>query len=153
MSDTRSILTTTRILWLALLMGQVIFLSVVAVLITQQSVPANPDVGWLLFLISCGLLPVNLGIGYFARMQVYKRGWQEDRITPQAYLQGNVVMLALCEAVSFLALIAALLQGSLLPAILVSAVAMAVQVVNFPTGKPMQPAVDPFSPHSTTKPL
>lgn len=134
-------LMTTRLIWAAMLMGQVIFLFVIVFLWSSSaSFQPSPDTAWVLFLVTVAVLVSAVPVGYVCRQQIYKRNWVGDVITPQGYLTGNVVLLALCEGVSMLGLVATLLNGSLWPTLAPSVIAMAVQVINFPNGRAMNPA-------------
>lgn len=138
-------LTTTRLIWAAMLIGQVMFLFVIVFLWSSNAAfGPSPDMAWLLFQAAVVTLIVAVPVGYVCRQQVYKRNWVGDAIKPQGYLTGNVVLLALCEGVSMLGLVATLLNGSLWPTLAPSVIAMAVQVINFPNGRAMQPAPATF---------
>ena len=136
-------LWTVRILWAALLMGQLIFLGVIVVVWeTNPSFQPSPDVVKILFPIVIGMLLVGVPIGYVWRGQVYKRYWQDNVVAPQGYVGGNLFLLALCEGISLFGLATTMLNGSLWPTVVPSVIAMAVQVVNWPNGQAMVP-VDP----------
>ncbi len=142
--DKRSARFAIQLIWLALLVGQFIFLIVVVFLHSQQNQPADPGLIQTLTLASfCALVAIPLG--YFIRNQVYKRGWVEHAVAPASYVQGNLVLLACCEAVAFFSLIVTLLAGSFgwptAPALL----ALTVHVLNFPTGRPLEPDVPEFA--------
>jgi hypothetical protein len=139
-------LRVIRVIWLALLMGQIGFMfAIVVVWHGSTGFQASPEQGRLIFLITVGMLLVSVPLGYFIRSQTYKRNWQGTQITPQGYFVGNLILLAMCESVSLTGLVATLLSGRLWPTILPSVAAMAVQVVNFPNGRAMRPAYPDFN--------
>lgn len=142
--DQRSARFVTQLIWLALLVGQLIFLFVVVFLHSQQNQPPDPELIQTLTLASFCLL-IAIPAGYFVRNQIYKRGWVEHAVVPASYVQGNLVLLACCEAVAFFSLIVTLLAGSFgwptAPALL----ALSVHVLNFPTGRPLEPDVPEFA--------
>ena len=138
-------LMTTRLVWVALLMGQVMFLFVIVFLWSSSGAfQPSSDTAWILFLVAVVMLVLAVPVGYVCRQQIYKRNWVGDVITPQGYLTGNVVLLALCEGVSMLGLVATLLNGSLWPMLVPSVIAMTVQGINFPNGRAMNPAQPVF---------
>ncbi len=138
-------LITTRIIWAAMLVGQIGFMAAIAVVWNlQNTFQLNPDTARLLFYISLGMLFTLIPLGYTMRSQTYKRYWQAHAVTPAGYLQGNIVLLAMCESVAIIALVATLLSGTWWPTLAPAVAAMAVQVVNFPNGRPMQPANPAF---------
>ena len=140
-SNPKGVLMTTRILWAALLVGQIVFLVVVLVILSRRpgggSDQASADVGKILGYVAIAMLVGATAVGYFIRNQVYKANWQGNVVTPQGYSRGNIVLLAMLEGVAFFGLVATLVQGSLGLAFAAAAVAMAIQVVNFPHGRPM----------------
>lgn len=143
----REVLIFARILWAAMLMGQLIFLGVVSLIISQPqpptSNPPDPAVWRIVFIVSVAMLLVLIPIGYFVRAQVYKRAWRDDVVAPGGYLAGNLILWACCEGIGFFGLVNTLMSRSFWPALVPTAVALAVMAINYPHGKPMQPAV-PF---------
>ncbi len=132
-------LMTIRLIWAALLAGQIMFMVVIAVLQSINASPqADPQVAQVLFLVALAMLTTMIPVGYFIRNQVYKKNWQEDVVTPGGYVSGNILLLALCEGVALVGLVAVLIGGVIWYAV-PSLVAMAVQVINFPHGRPMWP--------------
>jgi len=130
----------TRVIWAAMLMGQGMFLFVIVFLWSSgASFQPSPDTAWLLFLVTVVVLVSAVPVGYVCRQQIYKRNWVGNVITPQGYLTGNIVLLALCEGVSMLGLVATLLNGSFWPTLAPSVIAIGVQVINFPNGRAMHP--------------
>lgn len=139
-------LRNLRIIWAALLGGQIVFLMVIAVLAAQGTAGTGAPGGGggaasvvvILGFVAAGLLVSGVIIGLFIRNQIYKANWQGDVVTPAGYFQGNLVFLALLEGVAMVGLVAALLAGTLMtPAIIPSVIAMGIQVINFPNGRPM----------------
>ncbi|MEX0774900.1 MAG: hypothetical protein WD042_04195 [Phycisphaeraceae bacterium] len=136
-TQTRGKLIGIRIIWLAMLMGEVGFMAVIAVLIGNQSVQAEAELARLMLLISTGMLLTLVPLGYFIRSQIYKRHWVGDAVTAQGYVTGNIVLLALCEASAFAGLLGCMFGGSFWPGAVPVVLAMIVQVINYPTGSAM----------------
>jgi hypothetical protein len=130
---------TARIVWAAMLLGQVAFLFVIVALWNNESFLTDPKTGRLLFLVSLVMLIGLVPLAYFIRGQVYKKHWVDRAVTPNGYLTGNIVFLAVCEAVSFTGLASTLFYGEFWPAILPSVAAMVVQAANLPNGRAMEP--------------
>jgi len=137
--DVAGTVLTLRILWAALLMGQVVFFTAVLMVLMRGS--GAPAVGAkvieMMLMICTVMLIAALVGGYHLRMQIYKAYWQADAVTPRGYFVGNLLLLAMLEGVSMFGLVIVLLGGALLPAIGPSVVAVASQLVNFPTGRAM----------------
>ncbi|HEX7009144.1 MAG TPA: hypothetical protein VF184_04125 [Phycisphaeraceae bacterium] len=129
-----------RIIWAAMLAGEGIFLAVIIGLLSASQFVPNDSLHPLLAYIALGLLAVAVPAGYFARMQTYKANWREHAVAPLGYMRGNIMLLAMLEGAAMFSLVAVLLTGRYVPEAIGAFVAMAVQVVNFPTGKPMRPA-------------
>jgi hypothetical protein len=135
----RHSLMTLRIIWFALLMGQVIFLAIVLWLIRQPGQAAEPQVRRTLFIIAAVMLATAIPVGYFLRMRLYERGRESDgSVSPGAYGSGNIIFYALCEGPSLFAIVGILLSREPMPFIILTLVAMAAQAVNFPTGAPLR---------------
>ncbi len=134
-----------RVVWATLLMGEVVF-AVIAAFITFGAGSArapNPRLGNILLFIGGVMLVVELPIGYIIRGQIYKRHWQGNAIAPAGYFTGNLILLAMCEGIVFLGLVGWIVSRVFWPTILPALVALAIQLVNFPTGAPLRP--DPFA--------
>ena len=139
-SNPRGMLITTRILWAALLAGQIGFMFVILVIWSQKAdSPAqnSEDVAQIIGYIAIAMLVLLTPIGYFIRNQVYKANWEGDVVTPLGYMRGNIILLAMLEGTAFLGLIGTLVQGSFGLPLVPAVVAMAIQVINFPHGRPM----------------
>ena len=133
-------LRTLRIIWAALLMGQVVFLVIVMWLIRQPADrPAiDADLRRTLLIICAAWLVMALPIGYFIRMKAYEKGRTPDgAVAPSSYATGNIVLFALCEGASLFAIVGILLTRHIAPFSYITLVAIAVQAVNFPTGGPL----------------
>lgn len=139
--DHKAALLTARILWLAFLTGQVVFAGVAFFLVSESSPDhASPGLGRLLTLISLGLLATATPLAYFLRSQTYKAHWQTDAVTPGGFVKANVLFFALLEAPAVLSGVAAILGGVAMPNLVPLLCAVAIQLINFPHGRPMNPA-------------
>ena len=128
-----------RVVWAALLMGQLIFMGVIAALPSlEPDFQADPRIGQIVFFASLAMLISAVPVGYFVRGQIYKKHWRDDVVHPMGYVLGNFFLLALCEGVALIGLTAAMLGGHMGYAA-PGFIAMAVQVINFPHGRPMWP--------------
>jgi hypothetical protein len=142
--ETRALLTI-RVIWAALILGQVVFAAVIAVINSgDQPVGDDAELGQVLFYASAGLLALAVPTAYFIRGQIYKANWRGNAITPAGYISGNLLFLAMLEGASLLSLVAVLLGGAFWPNALPAALAVVVQLVNFPDGKPMRPALSEY---------
>jgi hypothetical protein len=125
----------TRIIWAALLAGQVLFAVVAATLVGQgQDRQADPKLESLLSYVALGFLACGALIGYLVRAKIFAAGRSNDGISPRAYVSGTVILLAMLEGPSLLGIVAGMLGGSLWPAALAPLASIAIQIVNFPTG-------------------
>lgn len=135
----RRSLFTTRIVWFALLMGQLLFAGVVLFSNSTHTTPPSGGMEVMTYIV-VGMFFLFVPTGYFLRMQIYKRHWQGDVVTHQGYYVGNLILWALCDGVALFGLVVTLVQREWGLAAVVSAAAMVVQLINFPTGAPMRPA-------------
>jgi hypothetical protein len=136
----KRMLLTTRVMWFALIAGELMAVMGVALLISKGMVaPVKAEVAAKMLIVSWAMVLTAVPLGYFMRMQAYKKNWRADVIAPQGYLVGNLILWALCEACSLVTIAFALLEGTLWPSLVPSLVALSVQVYNFPDGRAMFP--------------
>lgn len=134
-------LKTLRIIWAAITFGLVATAAVI-VAITMN----DPDPGPVAFggirvgMIALTALVVLMGVGYFIRLQVYKRGWDVHHVKPQAYVQGNIILFAMLEAVGFLSVILGGFVGDRFACFAIATAAFIALILNFPNGGPLRPA-------------
>ena len=134
LGDPQQTLQTLRLIWGAMLAGIV----TVFVILTQV-VGATP-LGLFPYLSAgaWGVLVIGGVAGYFVRMEHYKSGWRGHAVTPEAYASGNIILFAFLEGGAMMGNIAAFIEGPRIANIAAVAVAVAVLVVNFPTGRAME---------------
>jgi F0F1-type ATP synthase membrane subunit c/vacuolar-type H+-ATPase subunit K len=134
--DPKQTLLVTRIVWAAMIAGQMLFMIVIPFIWPDEPKQTqSPDIMLMLPFV---MLVVMVPVGYFIRMQVYKANWREDIVAPGGYFTGNLILLAMCEAVAFMGLVNVQLRGELFPALIPTILALMVQIVNFPNGRAMQ---------------
>lgn len=141
--ETRGDLAALRLIWGALLFGEVV-LAGVAIAVMLDADPADAGLASLLRYAAVAALVVVTPLSLFIRNQVYKANWRENVITPQGYIKANLVMLSMLEGVATAALVMVFVVGVDWLLLSVAAAAAAVQAVNFPTGKPMRPTEPVF---------
>src|SRR3982751_2265539 len=110
-SDPQATLMTLRIIWAALLMGQIIFFLVIAfVLWPKGRRTVDERVLRMLFYIGCVMLLTMIPVGFVLRSTMFRKGQDErGNVRPAAYTTGNIVLWALCEGASFFGLVGAML--------------------------------------------
>ena len=138
--DPKAALLNLRIIWAGMMLGLIGFMFVVIfILSTGGPARGNPQMAPVLFAIAVAMLVTTVPIGYFVRMQVYKRSWRGEVISTGGYTTGNIILFACCEGPAFFALILVLMNRSFWPEIIPAAIAMAIMVINFPNGRAMFP--------------
>lgn len=141
MSDSQTphrTLLVLRLFWAASLVTQVILAIILINVFSTDQRLVNPRVGQVLVYIAAAALLVAVPVGYFIRNQIYKAHWREHAISPAGYFTGNLVLLGMMETISVVAIVFAFVDGRALPAMYVAGAAILVQLINFPTGRPMQ---------------
>lgn len=142
--DPKKTLLNLRIIWSAMLMALLVFTLVVWFL--NQSKPAVPfETIKSIYVISAGFAMLSVMVGSFVRMQFYKRNWQNDCVTPRGYMTGQLISLACIKAACFFSLVVVMLHQTISTTMVLPVVLLIVFVLNFPTGKPMEPAVPDFN--------
>ena len=127
----RGRLAAMRIIWLSLLLGPILFMVVIILVVLPHArPPANPvpALKWVCFAILATVVPV----AFVIRMLIHRRARTMAGVTPQAYVSGNIVFWAACEGCALFALIVAMLNASLWPTIVATAIALSFQALTFP---------------------
>lgn len=99
---------------------------------------------WRLFItemILLILLLVLTVVGYVVRHRLYQRDRPHGGAAPpRMYLWGNLIMLVPLAITGMAGLVLAIISGALYPALLVTLAALVLQVINMPTGDPLDPS-------------
>jgi hypothetical protein len=133
-----SSLAALRIIWLALILGPLVFAGVVMKIGAQQGPKSLPPV---FLYIDVAMLASMVPIAYVVRWIIYRGGRTDGgTVTPSAYGTGNILFWAMCEGSAFFSLVCAMLNGGKGTPFLLAGMALAVQIANFPTGRPMREA-------------
>lgn len=103
----------------------------------EDKLARDEAMGMRLFLISAVVLLLVTPAVYFCRNQMYKRFWQEDRVTVGAYFFSNIVIIIVFYVIALVTLIFSVFIGATLANLLVFIVAAGLHAINFPTGKPL----------------
>src|SRR5690606_27539302 len=99
----------------------------------------NVSASQVLLGVNSVMLLICVAIGYFARMQLYKRHWHDNVVQPEGYFSGNLMLFALCEGMALLSIVNAMMAQEWYPYLLPGLAAVLVILINFPTGKPLKP--------------
>jgi hypothetical protein len=136
-------LATARIIWFAMMMGELIFLAVILfVVLPHRNSPPEPNP--ILVYANVVLLLTSVPMTFMIRRFIFKKA-ETDGATPGgAYFTGNVIFWAGCEGACFFALAIVMITGSLWPTILIAAIALCLQAITFPVGGDcLQPSANP----------
>ena len=125
-------LLVLRIIWAALLMGQVLFLGITLMLRSQGSAPpADATMLQMLFFVEIAFAAMTIPVAFFIRRIVTG----SDRPIPIGkYFSGTLVFLAILEGVSLFGIVVILLGQPLETGLIVPGLSMALQALNFPKG-------------------
>lgn len=141
MSPARAVMVT-RIIWFALLMGQAVFLAIAAFQIIPNrhgAVQKQP----ILVIVNVVMLVTVLPIMFMIRGKIFARSRNKDGgIRATGYANGNIILWAGCEGVSFFGIIIGVITGSLWPTIVIVGISMAMQIATFPWGMEVTPPDD-----------
>src|SRR5207237_600418 len=129
----RNPLLVIRIIWLAMMMGELIFLAVILlVILPHRGEAAQPNA--ILVYANVILLLTSVPITFIIRRSIFARSGVNGGIPAGPYLTGNIIFWAGCEGVCFFALVIAIITGALWPTILIAAIALSLQAITFPVG-------------------
>jgi hypothetical protein len=130
-STPKAALLTNRVIWAALILGQVFFMVVMGVIFSQgKDAPTRPEP--ILIIVNAAVLAAFFLVALFARVMIFQKARRGQMPAAQAFSTGNIIVLAACEAGSFFGLVICLMNHAFGPSMWVVAVALALQVVNFP---------------------
>jgi hypothetical protein len=132
-------LKVSRTTWAAFIAGQLLFCIFIVVAWQSAMVTPAPNAARLLFPLSAGLLLIQPPVAMFVRNQIYKKNWRGFAVTPQGYTTANTLFLASCAGVSLFGLVVVMLGGRVGLPVVVPVAAMAMQAINFPNGRAMEP--------------
>jgi hypothetical protein len=137
-------LVVLRIIWAALLLGQFAFAAIITfVLWPQGLVHTNAHEAQILAIFSTIFMFVMLPLAFVVRKIAYQPS-PDGKIAPGRYSTGNIIFYTICEAVAMVGLIAMMMHQGPSGVIFVPAVAVALQIVNYPSGTPQRSAGFPL---------
>jgi F0F1-type ATP synthase membrane subunit c/vacuolar-type H+-ATPase subunit K len=133
-------LFTARIIWGAMLLGELMFMAVIMLVIWPSASPEHrmSDQTRRIFLyVGAAMLVGSIGMGYFLRSTIAKPG-PDGLIEGGRYFTGNLLLWAFAEGAAMFGLVGMLLDQKPWPFLAIVIVAMAVGAINFPTGSGMK---------------
>jgi F0F1-type ATP synthase membrane subunit c/vacuolar-type H+-ATPase subunit K len=133
-------LMTARIIWGAMLMGQIMFLAIIVLVIWANARPEqrlDDDLRRILLYAGVGMLVSGVLVGYLLRSKIAAPG-SDGLIDGGRYFTGNILLWAMMEGASLFGLVMMMLDQKAWPFLGIVIVAMAVQAINFPTGNGMK---------------
>jgi hypothetical protein len=126
-------LMTIRIIWFALLMGELMFLAVTTFVILPHHGPPQPQpiLVWSSIFMLLSIVPVTFTI----RAATFRRSAINGAVPAGPFVVGNIIFWAGCEGVCFFATVVAVVTGTLWPTIIVAVIALALQALTFPVAE------------------
>ncbi|MEM9753125.1 MAG: hypothetical protein AAF916_07040 [Planctomycetota bacterium] len=141
LNDPNQALKTLRILWAGITFGLVAAGAVIVAVTINQPDPGPVSFGPVrVGTLALGALILLMGMGYFIRLQVYKAGWDTNCVKPAAYVQGNLILFAMVEAVGILSVVLGGFIGDRFACFAIATAALFALILNFPNGGPLRPA-------------
>ena len=128
-------LMVLRVIWGAMLVGEVVFMFIA--LLIGPGMHSTTDVT-LLERVAAGMFVVMIPMAFVVRKAMYRANSNDGNITISAYTTGNIVFWAMCEGVAFFGLVITMLAGKPGLGFAIAVAAIAVQIINFPTGGPVR---------------
>jgi len=131
---TQAQLMRARVIWGAMVMGQVLFAVIAVAIKGNIKPPMAADLVMTLHVLDAVLFAAGAGIGYMVWRTLARRG-QDGSVDGGKYLTGLIIFMAGCEAPSLFGIVLVMLSGTLHPGIVVPAVAVLAQLIAFPRGR------------------
>ncbi len=125
-----------RIVWAALLAEIFVLGGLVYMVVASRPATAASTDPKLLAIALAGAFGGG-ALGYFCRMQAYKRHWVDSRIERQGYLTGNLILFALTEVGALIVVGCAYFAARPGQELLMLMIPTIILVINFPTGRAM----------------
>lgn len=123
------VLRLVRLLWLMLVLGQLLFLGVLMVVILPGRTSSPQPI---LFWINVGMLATIVPATFLVRTMMFQKAEVEGGMPGSVYAVGSLIFWAGCEGVSMFGLLVVLLNNSLMPTIVIVAIALGLQAITFP---------------------
>lgn len=101
--------------------------------------PGQAAANAMMFSIVFGV--AALAIGMFTRNQIYKANWKGEVVSPAGYLKANVIFFIAVTVGAFAIFLLGVLNRYPAPTFAAAPIVIGLLVFNFPTGKPMRPAL------------
>jgi type III secretory pathway component EscS len=128
---------TLRIIWAALIAAQAMFMITIGI-VHQPRQMDEPTLRFMLNIL-IAMAVMSISGGFIARAIIYRGGRDENGVVaPAVYATGNIIFWACCEGVGFFGLVLTMASGGMGPHFYVTLVAIAIQLVSFPTGNAMR---------------
>lgn len=125
----KAALMMARVIWAALLMGQLVFAAVTWTMV-NQSPPAEPADTRVLFYVALACLALILPVAILLRFRLL--GSNTSPIPVPKYMTANTIFLAICEGQTFLLLAFALTSRQIMPFFPLAGLPLAVFLAGFP---------------------
>jgi hypothetical protein len=126
-------LRQARLVALALLAGQVIFLGLAATLVASGAVAPGPaELSQPLAAACVVVFAVLVPLAFILRRRLGEPQEQGGAPAPANLLKAHIVFFALCETVTLLCLVSTLVHGALVPGAVLALLSMGVQATNVP---------------------
>lgn len=147
LEERKKVLMTTRIIWAAMLMGQVTIMAVALAMVEEigQIGASGTTASDIMAVIALALVLSCTFVGYLLRHQTYKKGWEVNAVKPEAYGTGNILLLAPIEFASVICMVFAIVTSQALPFLGLAVLCFVIQAINFPTNSAMDPTLPDLS--------
>ena len=128
-------LLVARIIWFALMMGELLFLGVTTFVILPNHGPAKPQPQTILVWSSIFMAVAIIPVTFLIRSAMFRRSAVNGAVPAGPFVTGNIIFWAGCEGVCFFATVVATVNGSLWPTIVVAVIALSLQALTFPVAE------------------
>lgn len=106
-------------------------------MIALFEIPVRSRVGWIGAGVGLATFVILTLAGHVTRLQIYKRHWIGQHVSPTGYLVGNLMLYSFHKTTIAVAMICMLLGGSWWPALLPGLLALILLLATYPHGGPM----------------
>ena len=129
-----------RVIWAALIMGQLLFAGVIG-FAPLEIHAQSAELQKTLQIVAISMLVVLVPLGMLMRLLIFRGGTDPatGAVSMGAYTTGTIVFLAMCEGVGFMGLLGLMLSSAKSkPHLMVALTVLLIQLASFPTGKPLR---------------
>lgn len=127
----RKALVGQRIIWMAMIMGQLSFLFVIVFAVWPSGFNGDPKLAQLVFPVAVGYSAIAICVGWLLRRLIFKRS-PDGTVQLRRFVTGNIILWSCCESAGLFGLVTMMLSKKLWPPVIIPAIALSAHILTLP---------------------